>query len=381
MDIHFVSEEDRESIKHILAYCFDLTDETLQPENCLGAFDKDALAALLYINPLDMYFQGKTVGMGGIGVVSTLPEYRHSHCASGLLIKSLEVMRDRGYLFSALGPFSYSFYRRYGWNLAFHRKRYRISMENLKAFEKRKSTFRPLALKDADNVRKLYEAFMARYNGPIRRNAENWESRFKKLNTNGNYVYGCSHDGKGLDGYIFYSLKGMEFHIHEMVYDSLETRLDLLCFVYAHKAQADDVIWLAPPDDNTPLLLENPNIEQSIKAGMMIRVVDVKRVLEAYSFPPEYHGSFTVKVEDLYAPWNSVPFRVVIENGNAAVEGIEDGPIDVKCDIQTFSQIMFGYLGMGEAMELGKIDTCSPELSEDIKNLFVGHPTCETDSF
>ena len=314
-------------------------------------------------------------------MVSTLPEYRHSHYASSLLIKSLEVMKNRGYLFSALGPFSYSFYKKYGWNLAFHKKKYTMSMEYLKTFEKRKNIFRLLTLKDLNNVRMLYETFMSRYNGAIRRDAKNWESRFKRLNKHKNYAYGCSRDGKELSGYIFYSLGDSRFDIHEMVYDSLETKLDLLCFICAHKAQAGEVVWFAPPDDNTPLLLENPAIDQNIKVGMMIRVVDVKRVLEAYSFPPEYNGSFTIKVEDFYAPWNSRPFRVFIENGNAKVEKIEDGPIDVKCDIQTFSQIMFGYLSMREAMELGKIAACSPERLDDIATLFMGHPTYETDSF
>jgi len=58
MDVGFVSEKYKESIKHILTYCFDapdgawdsFADEASQSENCLGAFDGDALAALLYIN-------------------------------------------------------------------------------------------------------------------------------------------------------------------------------------------------------------------------------------------------------------------------------------------------------------------------------------------
>ena len=35
-----------------------------------------------------------------------LPEYRYYRCASNMLIKSVEIMKDRGYAFSALAPFS-----------------------------------------------------------------------------------------------------------------------------------------------------------------------------------------------------------------------------------------------------------------------------------
>ena len=389
MEINFVSDKYKESIKHILTYCFEnpsdlgeyFINEDFTPENCLGYFDGDKLCGMVNIYPYDMFFHGKTVSMGGIGVVSTLPEYRHCHCASNLLIKSLEAMRDRGYIFSALAPFSYSFYRKYGWELGFDTKNYRIPIDRLRGMGIGKGQFRPLTLGDINGMSKLYENSISKYNGAICRDSKSWESRLKRLGENRGYGYGYSRQANGLDGYILYSMNEGVFNIHEMICDSLETKLELMRFIYYHSAQVREVVWRAPQDDNTVLLLDNPRIEQKIETGMMIRVIDVKKALEAYTYPLVYKGSFTIKVEDKYAPWNSETFRIFIGEGAATVEHAGDAPIDVECDIQAFSQIIFGYIGMGEAITLGKITAHNPGLLDDMEIIFKSHGTHMTDSF
>ena len=101
MEINFVWERYKESIKQVLNYCFEVPQEFVEsyinedytPENCLGCFENDRLAGLLHIYPYDMYFHGNTVPMGGIGLVSTLPQYRYYGCASKLLVKTIEIMK------------------------------------------------------------------------------------------------------------------------------------------------------------------------------------------------------------------------------------------------------------------------------------------------
>lgn len=389
MEINFVSDIYKESIKHILNYCFQspaglgesFINETYIPENCLGCFDKDRLVALLYIHPYDMYYYGDIVSMGGIGVVSTLPEYRHHSCASNMLVKSLEIMKNRGYTFSALAPFSYSFYRKYGWELGFSNKKYIIPIEKLKGLGTGKGEFRPLTLKDRDRVSQVYRACAAKYNGAIDRNESNWASRLEKIGKNRNYGYGYSRQGSELNGYIFFSMNEGIFHVHEMMYDSLETKLELLRFIYYHSAQVKKVSWQAPLDDNTVLLLDNPRIEQKIEPGMMIRVVDVKMALRSYKYPDWYKGSFTINVDDKWAPWNNGAFEVVIEQGSVAVNEAEETAADISCNINTFSQFMLGYIGLKEAIELGKVSVYNHNIAEELKTIFKENLTYMTESF
>lgn len=394
MEIKNVSNKYSESIKHICTYCFQIPPgyaeffekNIFSSENCLGCFDGDKLAGLLYIHPYDMFFWRKSVPMGGIGLVSTLPEYRHRHCASNLLVKSVEIMKDRGYIFSALGPFSYAFYRKYGWELAFNAKKYSIPIDELKGLGVGNGVFHPLTLNDIDAMARVYERHYSRYNGAINRDKKNWEIKIKELERNQAYGYGCSRQVNGLDGYILYSIKEGTFNIEEIAYDSLETKLELLRFVYYHSAQVNKVSWRAPIDDNTVLLLDNPRIEQKIEAGMMIRVIDVKKALEAYVYPLVYKGSFTIKVEDEYAPWNNGIFKVSIGEGTAMVEDLVNSPnndilIDIECNIQTFSQIVLGYIGLKEAVELGQIAAHNCALLDDLEVIFKKRATHMTDAF
>lgn len=389
LEIKFVADKYEDPMKHILSYCFGLPpefgeefiSETFQSDNCLGCFDGDRLGALLCISPFDMYFHGETVLMGGIGAVSTLPEYRHCHCASNMLIKSLEIMKERGYTFSALGPFSYEFYRKYGWELGFHSKKYNIRVDDLGGLGVGRGVFRPLNLDDIPRVKSLYESFISKYNGAIRRDEKTWNSKLNVQGKDRDYAYGYSRQGDGLHGYIFYSIENRKLYIRELIYDSLDTKLELMRFVYNHSAQVETVIWDAPQDDNTMLMLANPRIGQTINPGMMIRVVDVKKALEAYDFPLLYRGSIAIKIQDKWAPWNDGVFNILIKKGSATVEKVTDISPHIECDIQTFSQIMSGYIGMKEAIEIGEITPHIPGVLDDLKILFKKHATHMTDRF
>lgn len=389
LEVKHIDNEYKESIKDVLSYCFDMPPESTEslvsknfnPEDWLGCFDGDKLTGLIYISSHDMYFCGKTVPLAGIGVVSTLPEYRHRHCASSILIKSVEVLKDRGFVFAGLAPFSYPFYRKYGWELAFHNKRYTISIDELRGMGKAMGEFRPIRPDDIDKLKKVHGDFFSKYNGAVKRGSKGWEGRINRFGKGRAYGYVYSRQGNGVAGYILYSLREGAFVIEEMAYDSLETKLEILRFVYNHSAQVDRVIWDAPQDDNTALLLANPPTEQTIRPHMMIRAIDVKKALEAYTYPILYKGSFTVKVDDRWAPWNSKALRVIIGEGTATVEDADDAPIDLECDIQTFSQVISGYIGMKEAKDLGRVIARNQDILEDAEIIFRKHPTHMTEGF
>lgn len=389
MEINFVWERYKESIKQVLNYCFEVPQEFVEsyinedytPENCLGCFENDRLAGLLHIYPYDMYFHGNTVPMGGIGLVSTLPQYRYYGCASKLLVKTIEIMKKRGYIFSALSPFAYAFYRKYGWELGFSNKRYIISIDELRGLGAGNGQFRILTLGDRDRLDKTYKESMAKYNGAIDRDEKNWESRLKTIGKNRNYGYGYSRQGNGLDGYIFFSINDRVFHVHEMIYNSLEAKLELLRFIYNHNAQVKEVNWQAPIDDNTVLLLDNPRIEQKIEPGMMIRVVDVVAALKSYKYPDTYNGTFTINIDDKWAPWNNGTFKVSIDQGTTRVDKIEDAGADISCSVNSFSQFMLGYIGLEKAIELGKVIVHNPQAVKELKAIFKEQVTFMTDRF
>lgn len=388
MEIRFATERDKKAIKDMIIYCFSRTDRYAQffvdnifkPENCIGYYDGERLGAALHIYPFEIFFYGKTVPMGGVGSVATLPEYRHCRCASSLLIEALKIMKDRGDVFSSLIPFSFAFYRKYGWELGFHRKEYNLLMEDLRGFGTGKGSFRSVDFDDIPKLAKVYESFARSYNGAICRNNENWELVLKKHERDGLYRYGYEEGGE-LKGYIFYRLEDKKFYISELIYSEAKVKAELLRFVYYHSAQADEIIWQAPADDNTFLMLDNPRREQRFIPNMMIRLVDAQKALEVYPFPQDYSGSFTISIDDPWAQWNNTSFELDIEEGHVRVKDIGKKPGDVHGSIQCLSQMLFGYIGIKEAVETGRLEVRDLKLYESLQHIFKPATTFVNDTY
>src|SRR5690606_11674243 len=106
------------------AFQFPLTAQQLeerkatfnQPEQTrLGVFKDEQLCAQATLLDLQTYIAGQAFHMGGIAGVSTWPEHRRNGYVASLLKELLLIMKQKGQSISMLYPFSFAFYRKYGW--------------------------------------------------------------------------------------------------------------------------------------------------------------------------------------------------------------------------------------------------------------------------
>lgn len=387
MKIDFVTERHREDLRRLHSYCFGLPqqeDDWFEPDNYLGVFDGSHLVSSLKIIPFEIFICRRPVKMGGIGVVATLPEYRRQRLAAGLLQKALAVMRERGEIFSMLGPFSYEFYRKFGWELAFHYREYVFSVEDFAGFGKGAGRFRPLTMADLPQVKAVYEQYVCGYNGAVKRNDRQWRENHKNREKRGFYFYGYENDRGHLEGYIFFRLKEEEMQVHEMIYLSRPVKEEFYRFFHLHNAQVEKVVWKAPAGDSSFLLLAEPPENCRLVSGMMARVVDVKSALEHLRFPPDCAADFSLKVDDPWAGWHHDRcFQITITEGRANVrEGPEDKrETDLQCPIQSFSQFVLGYIGIEESVKLGKIIVRDEKKLNELAKIFPAKTTFMNDWF
>lgn len=388
MEIRQVEPNYKEQAKRLWMYCFGMSEEVVErilsdifkPDICLGAFIENDLVACLYILPFEIYFFQNSMKMGGIAGVATLPEYRRHYCARNLLIKALEVMKTRGQIFSMLAPFSYSFYRKYGWELCYHYKEYILNIEDFKKFGNGFGQFRPLNNEDILNMMEVYNKYMCVYNGAINRTKAQWERSMQKDGENV-HKYGLFDEYGTLQGYILYTIGNGKFSIKELVYSSPKARDEIFKFIYMHSAQASQVVWRAPADDNTMLMLDNPRREIKIVPGMMARIVDLISVIKNYPFKTSCTGKFVLKVEDPWAPWNDGCFEVKIDSGKAEIYKIQDDKWDVKCSIGTLTQIMMGYTSISEANNTGSIQVEHNNVIDRLQEILLPKVTFMNDFF
>ena len=87
------------------------------PAECWGCFaddGKDLLGSII-VNHFTVGFDGHDVRMGGIGGVSTLPQWRRRGVIRRCFGAALNDMYEKGFVLSALYPFSTKYYRKFGY--------------------------------------------------------------------------------------------------------------------------------------------------------------------------------------------------------------------------------------------------------------------------
>jgi predicted acetyltransferase len=369
MPIRFVSDADFARVQYIATYCFPWLHQAqdkmtayaqkhIKPEYVLGYYDDaDILMAAIQMLPFRIMVGGVPLNMGGIAMVSSMPEGRHGGRIADLLKKSLEVMRERGQVVSMLGPFSFEFYRKYGWELGFDRMDYVIPVEHLKAFNHKTGKITAVTEEDIDALNDIYTAYAKKHNGCVIRDRTLWTDfvlddpfadEYKK------YSYLWHYDSGEPGGYIIYTIRDGKMNIYEMIYKGMKALEGLLWFIYAHEAQIEQAKWSTAVDERLHVLLPNPRVDMKLTPGMMFRVVDVNKALIERGYPDDIDEEFSIWITDTSAPWNEGPWHVHIAGGRAQIERTDTASL--SCDIQAFSQMFLGYMPAERLAAIGRIE-------------------------
>ncbi|MBB3110660.1 putative acetyltransferase [Paenibacillus phyllosphaerae] len=320
--------------------------EKFTPGRSWGAFVEDKLAAKLTILPFELYLYGRKLRMGGLASVSTWPEERRQGYVKELLQHSLAVMKEAGQTVSCLAPFSFPFYRKYGWELYVEYKKYTIETAQLPpraAYEGRVERTDG----DLSQLAPVYEAYAARYNGTLIRDEAWWTESVFRRKPRYTAVY-SNADGEPR-GYILYDIGDRKLTVHEMVYLEESGREALWTFIANHDSMIDKVEIEVPMDDNLPYLLPNPRVKQEIFPYFMARIVDAPAFVSQLALNPAGDGpsQVTVQITDPFAPWNEGAWTLrVDEEGRAALlpgGAAEDGTTELGCTIQALTAMLMGY--------------------------------------
>jgi predicted acetyltransferase len=365
MIIKQIDPKDYDRVQEVSTYCFSwmhqiqdklklYLEKYVKPEYTLGLYDDGKLMSHIVTFPYYIYIQGKSFSMGGIGLVASMPEVRHSGQILNLLKESLKIMRERGQYLSMLGPFSYEFYRKAGYEIAFQKLEYEIPIDYLKTF-KSFYKIKVITVSDIPVMEGLYEEFGKSHNGCTIRDEMQWSNFILDHPWNDEFKihsYLCK-DENDIKGYIIFKIKNDEMIISEMMYSDLLALDTLLRFIYSHESQVKKVRYSSTLDDKIQYIMPNPNVPRKISSGMMFRVVDVREALRLRKYEVENDLVIKINVIDKCAPWNESPFELSIKNGCALVSECCD--YDISCDIQTFSQIFIGYINAMDNFYLNRI--------------------------
>ncbi|NLG37719.1 MAG: GNAT family N-acetyltransferase, partial [Clostridiales bacterium] len=178
-----ITESERRAASSIQSMAFHspLNPERKKPiETCRAAFtDQGHMTACLELIDYDVWFDGQTVSMGGIGSVASLPEYRRGGHVRGLFNLVFEEMRDRGDVFSWLFPFSYDYYRKFGYEVGCRARQMTIPLADLLPLAQPGRAEQFLPGGDPEPIITVYNDFACRYNMLADRTGCQWQTRLE----------------------------------------------------------------------------------------------------------------------------------------------------------------------------------------------------------
>lgn len=304
----------------------------------------------LGFNTLDSRYCGnfiKTLTVGGVG---TDPEYRRSGAVRQMLEQLFTMAPERGWVVSLLHPFSFSYYRKFGYEKVADHHILEIPMHKLEHFDRCPDLIRVNSPELAEQCTQVYEKFAEKRNIMFRR----FGTGVYPTNGDGDRRTYLWYDGDGQPAayitlkveneYVINRMVSIHLSVYEMAFTTPESLRALFGFMRMYEGENDIVkIHNYAMSPEVELFIRHyMHTSYSPIPDIAARILDVPAILTAHSYPDE-HGHFTVRVEDTL-PWTRGVYGVEFQNRKAEVTRLaDDANWDLSAEMPAFSQLMYGY--------------------------------------
>lgn len=337
-----------------------------------GAFDeKGTLMARIINNRYTSYVDGQEIQNGGIGAVSTLPEYRNAGAVRNIFEKLLPYAYENGEVISTLYPFSHQFYRKFGYETVCYRNQYRFKPEVLKGYHFDGEAVMWEEGEDISDYFGLYRQFAPKYNLAVKRE----EALMKREHMKGNiykerkFSYLLREKGQNVAYLLIedvYQKEAAFMWVEEAVWNSPEGFRAILGFLARFSADYGEIELTLPYDLELYSVIRSAKayeIQKTTRQDYMVRVINVKRMLEILSKPEG--TDCRIRVCDPQIEQNNRIWHVTENVVEMAADGTET---DMEVSIQAFSQLAVGAISLDEA--LLREDIAISAKKEKLRSLF-----------
>ncbi|MCL2360824.1 MAG: GNAT family N-acetyltransferase [Defluviitaleaceae bacterium] len=329
-----------------------------------AAFDNlGKMCSAVLVTPVTMQLNGQTVETGVVGGVVTRPESRGLGTVYQIMKKALPSMTsDDKQILSFLYPFSFSYYRKFGYETCYSHNVINIPIGQFRHFD---YPNRLEPFEKGDDISPfidIYNSFSQTRNFSVVRNKNAWKELLNRDPYKNLEFTFLNYDEAGnADAYILYEPEpdGNENHrliIKELCWKNPSGLQSILGYFYKLGAEFTTVRWNAPNDIDIHALFPEPGeITWHCEASGMARLVDVCGSLSLLASQPHSDGSLTIKVIDKFLQENSGMYRLGWEKGQIACNALKlnDSDLsapDLETSIETLAQLVTGYITPTEAM-------------------------------
>jgi predicted acetyltransferase len=358
------------------------------PEWTRGVFEGGRLVSAMTEIEFLMRFDGQSVPMIGIGGVGTLPEARKGGHVRAMFEKFLPEAYEKGVIFSNLHPFSFDFYRKFGYELAHSRNEITIPAGEFSHHKLRGQFTLIFPGDDTSALNEIHKNYIADLNHGICRDywPDNraWKRVMRDPYASGVFLYLWRDEAGSSRAYIQYEDKFEDdehiMYVRELAFTGRDALYGVLSLVSGLEAQFEKFRWLMPTFlDPADFISEVNELEQTMIPRDMTRVINVKAALEKMRRPGG-EGSWVIAVNDEMIAANSGRYLVEYASNESRVTRTQK-EADISCDIPTLSQLVTGCRSLENALLTRQSGLEVHGNIETLKRVFTARPQHLTEYF
>lgn len=276
-------------------------------EEAWGAFldDGETLMSVMCTITYRSRFGGCYLPALGIGGVATYPQYRRSGGIRAIFRKVFSMAPERGWAISYLYPFSFDYYRQFGYERVLRRKEMKFDCSMLERIPRNTNAVLYENTAQQGILLDIYRRFSAQMNLIFDRPDDGRVYREYSADPHKSlrYTYIWSDDAGHPESYATCSIRNEYLCISELCYTSPEALYGILGFLRMYDGQVKGYHFTDLPE-NTPLeyLMGNYwNVDYTLDSFAMGRVLLPETLFRTYDYP-DGDGAFTIAVCDDAAP-------------------------------------------------------------------------------
>ncbi|AMV69886.1 GNAT family N-acetyltransferase [Pediococcus damnosus] len=392
MKSRFVLDESAKSALYDLyLYAFNKSDSTFRKQFWstrfdhgipYGIYEDNDLVSGLFSMPFEINFHGQSFLMNGITDVMSVPEYSGKGAAGTLMKAALTDMYENQVVLSYLAPFSFAYYRKFGYEQLFDHQVYQLDSDKLPRVRPSKhGRVRRTTLEKAiPLIRGTYlNSSLSQNGGLIRQNW--WWHYLTEKHPEWQVAY-YQDDQQSVTGYLVYTRTADEFHVQEFVHLKSDSYQSLLSFVFKHGAGYQRYTFENANSDYQGDLLADPYpLKVTTQPYMMGRIVSLQAFLAKYPFAQTDFEPISFNIQDEIITQNSGTWMISATDGKIGIEHDSELKATVPTfTIQQFTKAAFGYRSLASQSAFGQIDTNAEKLTK-LDNLFVQEKPILADYF
>jgi len=375
MKVKKLEGEERFAAYLTSVYCFHMRVEDVEEKRerqlnatveDWGAFDdSNTLMARIINNHYDFYVDGTAVKAGGIGAVSTLPEYRNSGAIRAIFKDLLPEAYANGEVISALYPFKHEFYRKFGYETVIGWSQYSLTPELLCRYRFDGEVTKWNPGDPVDDFMTVYNAFAPQYNMA---HARTEKQMLEFVNVDKPYIdrkfsYVLKQGGEPVAYVVFTDIRhdpAAILQVEECAWTSRDGFRAVLGFLARFEADYGTIELRLPAGIDLLRVIVTPNaydVKETVFPNFMVRVINAKKLLETIKKPSDCN--FTIRISDEMIEENNRTYRVLPDRvelvGERFVADDESASdvspkADLEINVRALGQLAIGALNLDEAM-------------------------------